>query len=55
MTMLLLLGLVLATAISFVSIPLFTVRLRESREKTAVGSSVLASKLINADKINNLA
>lgn len=52
MIMLLLLSIVLAAAISFVSIQLFTVRLRQSRENTAVGSSVLASELIDADKIN---
>lgn len=52
MIMLLLLSIVLAAAISYVSIRLFTVRLRESREKTATGSSVLASEMINADKIN---
>lgn len=52
MIMLLLLSIVLATAISFVSIQLFTVRLKESRGKNAIGASVLASELINADKIN---
>ena len=52
MIMLLLLSIVLATAISFVSIQLFTIRLKGSREQTAIGASVLASELINADKIN---
>ena len=52
MIMLLVLSIVLAAAISFISIHLFTIRLRESREKTAIGSSTLASELINADKIN---
>ena len=52
MITLLLLSIVLSTAISLVSIQLFTVRLKENGKKVALGSSTLASELINADKIN---
>lgn len=52
MIMLFLLSILLAGAISFVSIELFTIRLRDSRTNIAEGSSYLAKELINADKIN---
>ena len=51
MIMLFLLSIILAGAISFVSIELFTIRLRDSRTNIAEGSSYLAKELINADKI----
>ena len=49
---LVILSIVLTASITYVSVSLFTVRVRESRVKVAQGSSALAADIIDGNKIN---